>query len=1425
MDDIMGGRNKYARDPEVVDGSIALSNRGFDMYLLDVKQYRDRLVLREQHTNGLMTALLDHITSESLTILETYGGEGGFNDLVGTRDTFGPYELISRSHMVSSHRSKHKSVVDWVSLTQGSLSHEKYVVDFNHFMDLVVDYFGSAAHPGYVKIEPLATALYLHGLDPIRNARPIERATDEFPNDTLVKCQQRVQEYNTEHPVASASTEPAGSGRALVLAAASVSSVGTGVKVERDRPAKEQLPTYNPALHSAYCSHCWGHGYRNLHARDGCAHYLRSLKFQPRSQALLAIGGAVGMVGAAAAGASAVSMPPSSSARLPPPPSTLSDAAYIESFEGTVRQYQEAKARQAALNGRQLLCAVVEDVAALELSVSASAGALAAPLSNMASIEQSMADLAASLRASPVASAGTALLRDARSLISQLSALVSEVTSLTYDMWVWFWDNGASVHMTRYLTLLVDVQPLSHPFRVGGAVGGALLTHVGHLPFLPRALSKCYYSAELSVNLLSLNSIQRLGGAYASSGLDSLTVSAPDGSVLDVAKQLSNKLNVVSLPLLVAAYPDLVPPAASAFPEQRERMDRAEALHRGRAGHASDDVLCEALANGEFSWAEITGRDVRLNRQHRGPCPQCAQGKLRNKPMPPSVSQPSESVGSAIYFDCHELSGISPGGNKWAIRAIDEFSGDRSVTGAPSKSAASLYEALLYLVHSRYNAYGHRTDLFVSDPERSLLPVIAMLGRVNIKLNLIDPGQHGQRIESSIGKDDACIRALEAGLPMVWPAALEIYMLKFMADCKNALPNARSRPSTADILRTGRRRVEHYQFPGLSIGAVCVVQEHDPKRREAARVDARSYKFEDVGELGVLLGFSDDYPGDFIFLLANGQVVPRRVLKPVQVFPSPGFGGYEWKRNIVHHAEIASPVGSALPLEPMAPQLAVQGDSGQASAILPQGPAAIPSSVDQQPLTVSPMEPSTSVSSFVDLLVQSVPPVVASSPASISVVSPPSPVLPSSTATLSPLVPSPAASVLPTVRRGTRVSRPNTLFSKDEGYALAAGAKLAVPVSSCECYASPGFESFQCASCVAATWIVPRRVSSQLLAPDVSLAVRQSSPTDYLSAVLSAPVVVPPRSPSVSSRSRRLPSSAGSLPSRSDALTTSDLFWLSMAEISNTEDRAAIQLATETAALAAKVAYDAEVARETAVFDTQRADEFSLDEALGYYTSLSPSEYTGIPSGGAALASFVRASSSDLQSIPSTKCKEVPLSSALRTIDYEKMVRMTKAEIDKQQRIRCLGTQAFSRSQLPDGCGVVPGVALYKDKADGRETCRIAANGQRDTTTDPTVVTSTSVASDADKMCAIAAMEAHCASRGEELIMVSSSSVVFFVFHVNQMFAYFFSCHLTYLIRWRVSIWRFWVLCTAWWRVIAFSLMKFVGSLRKHPFNQLRPVP
>jgi hypothetical protein len=213
-------------------------------------------------------------------------------------------------------------------------------------------------------------------------------------------------------------------------------------------------------------------------------------------------------------------------------------------------------------------------------------------------------------------------------------------------------------------------------------------------------------------------------------------------------------------------------------------------------------------------------------------------------------------------------------------------------TPCTGTSAHELFAGLMKVANNVYRVHGHRLAHFVFDADPRLKPVVDMLAAVephNIILTFCDPGSHQKRAEKMIGSNDARKRAVEAGLSFIVPPKYDIYVNKWIADCQNGLPNSRSRPSTAEILVTGQRRVPHYEHPGLSFGSICMVQEHKDKRKAQALVNGRTVKSEPVAELGVMLGFCPSIPGDYEFLISNGRVVPRRVVSIVQVFPPDGF--------------------------------------------------------------------------------------------------------------------------------------------------------------------------------------------------------------------------------------------------------------------------------------------------------------------------------------------------------------------------------------------------------------------------------------------------------------------------------------------------------------------------------------------------------
>ena len=151
-----------------------------------------------------------------------------------------------------------------------------------------------------------------------------------------------------------------------------------------------------------------------------------------------------------------------------------------------------------------------------------------------------------------------------------------------------------------------------------------------------------------------------------------------------------------------------------------------------------------------------------------------------------------------------------------------------------------------------------------------------------------------------------------------------------------------------------------------------------------------------------------------------------------------------------------------------------------------------------------------------------------------------------------------------------------------------------------------------------------------------------------------------------------------------------------------------------------------------------KCDEFLLDDAQAHYASLDPVAYAAS-----------RVTSADLEPIASNTCKELPLSKALKVSDYRKLERCSAAEVSKQQSIGCLGEIAYTRDQLPPGSTIVPAVVTYKDKAGGRETCRLTGNGKV-LDADPNTITHASVTHEDDTMFATSMMQAHCESRGEK---------------------------------------------------------------------------
>jgi hypothetical protein len=177
-------------------------------------------------------------------------------------------------------------------------------------------------------------------------------------------------------------------------------------------------------------------------------------------------------------------------------------------------------------------------------------------------------------------------------------------------------------------------------------------------------------------------------------------------------------------------------------------------------------------------------------------------------------------------------------------------------------------------------------------------------------------------------------------------------------------------------------------------------------------------------------------------------------------------------------------------------------------------------------------------------------------------------------------------------------------------------------------------------------------------------------------------------------------------------------------------------------------------------FDTKRHDEMAFDTALVLCSS-SADCYATFIDGGLFAAPLLPSSS--LVPIPSTKGREQPLRSAMRARGVDRLVTPTAVEVNKQLRLGALGKD-FSLRELPRNAIIVRAHVFYKIKADDRDTCRIAAMGDQLPPL-PSGDTFAAVVSEGPKTLAIAAMQAHCQSRGEEFL-ISDADVVGGFLHI-----------------------------------------------------------
>jgi len=932
--------------------------------------------------------------------------------------------------------------------------------------------------------------------------------------------------------------------------------------------------------------------------------------------------------------------------------------------------------------------------------------------------------------------------------LSLLDDIVAYPASQSIDPFAF--DSCATVSLTRNISNLTDPKLLNKPIALGGIAAGAiLLTHIGTLSFMPKSANTCYFSKDASHNLTSLGYTQKRGLSYHSSGKDHLIITDIDGTELDIAALSPNLLPYTSNQLLTRYNTHSTEPLTALTSthfnaEQRMRCERAEALHQGIAIHAGDDFICEELKNGRYSWANITPRDVRLSRELRGPCPQCLEGKMISKPMPPSETAPATKVGGNIVCDIYDLKSKSIGGNLVGIRSIDEYSGDVQVTMAKSKSGKHVFEALMEkLVKGRYMKYGHSVTHFTFDAQPSMEPALPMFAQNFINLTFVDPGQSAQRMERVINYQDGRKRAVLASLNFILPDNLDPYAIKWVDTNANNMSNSRSYPTTAEIIVTGKPQPEHYKYPNLSFGDVCMVRQYKQKRDRISVRDNVSIKSVPLAELGVLLGRSVNFPGGFDFLLENGKVQPRKVVEKVNIIP---FG---WKYKNVHRAYLlpSDPNASAFNNSELPKTYSSNSDDEDPNDYK-YNDDEILEVTDHIPSSTPAKDTPTSTTPYTDTptdTITSPPDITPSASSSVNTPhtesSPPDSSYPSTPPTASPPV---------TVTQPTRTSTPQLpstrvlrSSSKPPGFWSKAGNVATLTCDICV-PASDGFEAFLCSSTTCIDhregWLSPIKYCTPKVAFSAAVYLKQKKDeTTYI-----IEDKIKPPTPDITKRRKVKFTKAKAL---TDKLTP--------------DETRLIQAAIDENSVAL---LSREIESETDYYNTQQSDEVDISDTNAIINAFATPNikptyalvtdplcsHKQVP-----IKSIIkRCSVKDLLPKVNTKCKQIPLCKAIKSHDLDRLKRSTETEVNKLQSTGCCGSKLYNsiddvKREDPDYI-LVHAHVLYKLKDDNRDTCRIAGQGNRLIPT-PGENRHAPVSKEGDRMYSVAAMQAHCEIRNETL--------------------------------------------------------------------------
>ena len=437
-----------------------------------------------------------------------------------------------------------------------------------------------------------------------------------------------------------------------------------------------------------------------------------------------------------------------------------------------------------------------------------------------------------------------------------------------------YWDNAASYNLASARTSLLHPHTLITPVNFGTQNAPCRATHVGFLRDLPPRFAFAFWGPEFQYNLYSLGYLQRRGGSYstdpqAPTALLKVSIYDNRGALLDNPTLTPSNL-LPAHPRRLPASP--IAAAATALPAPRPRATHAavEALHR-LYHHASDSTLAAGINAGSIL-TDVTPDDIVAYRAATGPCIHCIEGKLRDRPHPPTHLPRGTHPGSDLYIDIHDLPAPSPGGSTTSIRCVDGFTTKLDVQGARTKASRDILLAILTIVATVYNAYAHTVERVWTDSEPVFKSLRATLGLFGIELKLFTPLDHNRFFERYNQTLETWAASTRASLPYVLPPQYDLQLAADIATKLNALPNKRTGPTTCPYTLVTKQLPP---TPKGTFGLIYMVTSSDQQRTLSAQQQGIGFKATDKAVPATHMGHNTLWPSAPQFLLPNGRIVTR----------------------------------------------------------------------------------------------------------------------------------------------------------------------------------------------------------------------------------------------------------------------------------------------------------------------------------------------------------------------------------------------------------------------------------------------------------------------------------------------------------------------------------------------------------------------